>query len=103
MKRYASIELPRQLTRRSRTARRLGSNATQIHGGGAAGVHRGLIYEYGANAPAVHVEVERSQDGRVPVYLWTHFHIEVWLLLIAAPSALEARLRERPEKYKYMA
>jgi hypothetical protein len=29
--------------------------------------------------------------------------MEVWLLLIAAPSALEVRLMERPEKYKYMA
>jgi hypothetical protein len=29
--------------------------------------------------------------------------MDVWLLLIAALSALEARLKERPEKYKYMA
>jgi hypothetical protein len=37
------------------------------------------------------------------LYLWAHFHMEVWLLLIAAPSALEVRLMERPEKYKYLA
>nr|CCC55569.1 hypothetical protein [uncultured archaeon] len=47
----------------------------------------------------------RSNDPRTGEYLYlcTHFHTEAWLLLIAAPSALEARLRERPEKYKYMA
>jgi hypothetical protein len=29
--------------------------------------------------------------------------MEVWLLLIAALSALEVRLNDRPEKYKHMA
>ncbi|MGC8613982.1 MAG: hypothetical protein ACP5L2_07105 [Conexivisphaera sp.] len=44
-----------------------------------------------------------SNDPRMGEYLCTHFHIEVWLLLIVAPSALEVRLKERPEKYKYIA
>jgi hypothetical protein len=44
-----------------------------------------------------------SNDPRTGEYLCTHFQIEVWLLLIVALSALEARLKERPEKYKYMA
>jgi hypothetical protein len=46
-----------------------------------------------------------SNDPRTGEYLYlcTHFQIEVWLLLIAALSALEARLKERPEKYKYLA
>ncbi|MGC8695671.1 MAG: hypothetical protein ACP5UD_04640 [Conexivisphaera sp.] len=46
-----------------------------------------------------------SNDPRTGEYLYlcTHFQIEVWLLLIAAPSALEVRLMEMPVKYKYMA
>jgi hypothetical protein len=53
-KMYASIELPRQLTRKSRTARRFGSKATQIQ----AGVPPRFTMVSSMNrvhAPAVHV------------------------------------------------
>jgi len=87
------MEFPRQPAWKSSIARRSGSKATHIH----AGVPSTLAIVSSTNMRCTSLG-SAPMDPRMGPSLYTHLHIDTWLLLTMGLGDLAALPRERPEK-----